>query len=191
MTNCIEISMEPLIKEIEASLQAIVEKFREELSGVRSNRPSVQLVENIAVASYGQQMTVKQMGSLSIRLPRDIEISVWDKSVMGAVMKAIQDSGAGLSVTNDGNIIRATLPALTAERHEEFAKLVKKMAEQWKIQIRARRDDIMKKVNAAEEEGGWGEDQVFKGKEKIQKVVEEANKKLEALLERKLAEFAQ
>jgi ribosome recycling factor len=183
--------MEPLIKEIEASLKDIIGRFTEELQSVRSNRPSVQLVENIPVDSYGQQMTIKQMGSLSIRPPRDIEISVWDKSVMPAVMKALQDSGAGLSVTNDGTTIRASLPTLTSERREEFAKLVKKMSEQWKIQIRSRRDDIMKKVNAAEEEGGLGEDQVFKGKEKIQKAVEEANKKIDALLEGKLVEFAE
>lgn len=183
--------MDQFIKELESHLAAIITHLEGELQSVRSNRPSVQLIENIPVEAYGQTMTVKELGSLSIRPPRDIEITCWDKSVMGAVMKGIQDFGGGLSVGSDSSVVRVSLPSLTNERREEYSRLAKKMTEQDKIQIRARRDDINKKVKAAEEEGALSEDQAFKGKERIQKVVDEANRKADALLEAKLGELAE
>ncbi|MFH1246538.1 MAG: ribosome recycling factor [Candidatus Liptonbacteria bacterium] len=183
--------MDQFVKELEQSLQAIIQKLHDDLQTVRSNRPSVQLVENVRLECYGQPMTVKQVGSLSIRPPRDIEISVWDKSIVGAVTKAIQDANIGLSLSGDGSLIRASLPVLTNERREEFSKMAKKMAEQTHIQIRARRDEINKKVKTAEEEGASSEDQAFKGKEKIQKMVDDTNKRTDALLDAKLAELAE
>ncbi len=183
--------MDQYVKELEGGLQMAIDHLKEEFQSVRSNRPSVQLVENIKVEAYGQTLTVRELGSLSIRPPRDIEISLWDQSIIPAVMKAIQDAGGGLSVGNNGNMIRASLPMLTDERREEFSKLAKKITEQAKIAIRARRDEINKKVKAAEEEGELSEDQAYKGKERIQKSVDEANKKADAILDAKLAELAE
>lgn len=183
--------MDTFIKELEAALQRVNNRLHEDLQTVRSNRPSVQLVENIPVEAYGEQMTVRQLGSLSIRPPRDIEIACWDKNVVGAVTKAIQDAGIGFSVGNEGMIVRASLPVLTDERREEFGRLAKKMTEQAKIQIRARRDEMNKKVKAAEEAGTISKDQAFMGKERIQKIVDGANKRADTMLESKLAELAE
>lgn len=183
--------MDLFIKELEMALKGVTQRLQEELQAVRSNRPSVQLVENIPVDVYGQSMTIKQLGSLSIRPPRDVEITVWDKTVIGAIMKAIQDANAGLSAGNDGMVIRASLPVLTDERRQEFSKIAKKIVEQAKIQIRAKRDEINKKVKAAEDEGVLSEDQAFKGKERLQKVVDESNKFAELLLNKKLEELAE
>jgi ribosome recycling factor len=183
--------MDQYLKELEGGLQMAIDHLKEEFQSVRSNRPSVQMVENIKVEAYDQTLTVKELGSLSIRPPRDIEISLWDQSIMPAVMKAIQDAGGGLSVGNSGNIIRASLPTLTNERREEFSKLAKKIAEQGKIAIRMRREEVNRKVKAAEEEGALSEDQAFKGKERIQKSVDEANKKVDAILDAKLSELAE
>lgn len=183
--------MDSYLKELAAALAALLAHLQTELGGVRSNRPSVQIVENVMVEYYGQKMPLQQVASLSIRPPRDIEINVWDKEAVAPAMKAIQEANIGLSVSNDGNIIRGSLPALTAERREEFMKLAKRIVEEAKIQIRMRRDETNKKVKAAEEEGALNEDQVFKGKEQIQKAVDEANKKAEALLEGKVKELSE
>lgn len=181
---------EKLIKELEGEFGVIFSKIKEELNMVRSNRPSVAILENIKVNVYDQWMTVQQLGSLSVQPPKDILITIWDKNAVGAIMKAIEDAKIGLSVSNDGNVIRASLPVLTDERKQELAKLVKKISENYRIQVRARRDEAMRKVKAAEDSGDVNEDQEFKLKEKIQKQVDEANKKIEDLVEKKLSELA-
>ncbi len=183
--------MDVYIKELQTALQGAVQYFHEELQGVRSNRPNPQLVENVAVLAYGQNLTVKEVGSLSIVPPRTIEINVWDKTIVPTVAKAIEDAKSALSVSNDGSTIRVTLPALTDERRAEFSKLAKKIAETARIQIRGQRDDIMKKVKAAQDAKMVSEDQVFKGKERLQKVVDDANQKIESALEAKLKEISE
>ena len=181
--------MEPFLKELESALGAIVQKFTDNLRVIRSNRPSVELLEGVKVVYYDQPMQVQQLGSLSIRPPRDIEIQVWDKNAVASVVKAIEDAKMGMSVTNDGNVVRVSLPPLTDERRAEFEKLVRKMSEASRIQVRSHRDDVMKKMKAAEDEKKLSEDQAFKGKEQVQKMVDDTNKKIEAALEQKVKEL--
>ncbi len=178
-------------KELDNALRAVLEHFQNELQGVRSSRPNPQLVEDIPVMAYDQHMTVKQMGSITIQPPRDILITLWDSSVVQTVVKAIQDGRPGLSVSNTGNVIRATLPALTDERRAEFTKLAKKIAEAARIQIRTHRDDVLKKLKAAQDRKELPEDAAFKAKEAAQKVVDGANGKVESQLTAKLAELAE
>ena len=183
--------MDIYVKELESGLQNVFQHFHEEFQGVRSNRPNPQLVENVSVEVYGQNLTIKEVGSLSIVPPRTIEVNVWDKSIVPTVAKAIEEAKSGLSVSNDGTTIRVNLPTLTDERRAEFSKLAKKIAESARIQVRGRRDDIMKKIKAAQDSKALSEDQVFKGKEQLQKVVDGANHKIETALEAKLKEIAE
>ncbi len=180
-----------LTKELEHDLKIVAEKLRNELAMIRGSRPSVDLLENIKVNLYEQEMTIKQLGSISIIPPRGIQISVWDKNAVGAVMKAIENAKIGLSVSNDGNNIIATLSQLGTERREELSKLVRKQSEHSRIQVRANRDDFIKKLREAESEKKANEDEVFKTKEKIQKLVDEANKQIESVVEKKLQELAE
>lgn len=182
---------EKFLRDFEAELRALAEKLREGLKMIRSNRPSVELIEGIRVTVYEQQMIIQQLGSITIQPPRDILISVWDKNAAGAVAKAIGDAKIGLSVSNDGNVIRASLPILTDERKAELSRLVKKTAEEARIQIRTRRDEAMKKVKAAQDSKEINEDQEFKIKEKLQKVVEDINGQIEKVLEAKLKEISE
>ena len=179
---------EQRLKILESQLRAAVEKLREELKMIRGNRPSMDLVEGILVNYYEQETPIKQLGSLSILPPRSIQVSVWDKNAVGPIMKAIEKAKIGLSVSNDGNNIIATLSPLVAERREELAKLIKKVSENFRIQVRAYRDEAVKKLKDAETAKELTEDDVFKTKEKIQKAVDEANKKIENLVEGKLRE---
>ena len=181
--------MQEFLKELESALGAVVNKFSEELRAIRSNRPSVELLEGIKVTYYDQPLSVQQLGSLSIRLPRDIEIQVWDKSAVAPIVKAIEDAKMGLSVTNDGNIVRVSLPSMTDERRAEFEKLVRTLSEKSRIHVRSHRDDIIKKIKAAEDAGTLSEDQAFKGKEQVQRIVDGANQKIEAALENKIREL--
>ncbi len=177
------------IKEFEASLKAALERLREEFAAIRGNRPSVELLENIKVSYYGQMLTIKQVGSLSVRPPREIEIHIWDKDAVQPVAKAIEDAKTGLSVSSEGNLLRVFLPALTNERRQELIKFARKTAEAARIQVRSMRDEAIKKLKAAEEKKEIAEDNFFKAKEKIQKTIDEVNKNVESALEEKIQEI--
>jgi len=181
--------IEKFLKESEVELKALAQVLDGELKMIRSNRPSVELLEGIKVNLYEQWMTIRELGSIGLQMPRDILISVWDKTAIGAVVKAIEDAKIGLSVSSDGNVIRASLPVLTDERKVELSKLIKKNVEEMRIQVRNKRDEAMKKVKAAKDAKEVNEDQEFKVKEKLQKLVEDINGQIEKLLENKLKEI--
>ena len=178
-----------IIKELEQKMTSLVEFLRQELMGVRSNRPSPRLVEDIPVEVYGQRMTVRQVGAISIQPPSSILISVWDKDVVNTVAKAIESSNLNVVANTDGTTIRINLPALTDERRQQIIKMVKKEVEEAKIKVRSLRDDENKRVALEAEEGNLTEDEKFKLKEQIQEVVDRGNKELDQLLEKKIVEI--
>jgi len=182
---------EQYLKDLDFALRAVVEKLREELRAIRGNRPSVDLVQDLKVNVYDQILTIKQLGSLSVIPPRAIQIGVWDKSSVGPVVKAIEDAKIGLSVSNDGNNVIATLSQLHDERRDELTKLVKKNGEGVRIQVRARRDEAMKRIKEAEAGKSMSEDEAFKTKEKIQKLTDEANKNIENVVVGKIKELGE
>lgn len=184
-------NIEKNIKEFDVSLKTGLERLKEEFGGIRGNRPSVELLENIKVNCYGQTLAIRQVGSLSVKPPREIEIHVWDKEAVHPAMKAIEDAKIGFSVTNDGNLIRVSLPMLTDERRRELIKLAGKIAEAAKIQIRSLRDEAIKELKTAEGKKEINEDGFFNAKEEIQKTVDETNRKIEAILEDKIKEVEQ
>ncbi len=177
--------------ELQKMLDGTVAHLEEELASLRSNRPSVELVERMPVMLYDQPMTIRQLGSLSIEPPRTVLVSLWDQNAVGPVVKAIQEAQVGLSVTNDGNTVRATMAELTSERREELAKTVKKTAEAARISIRNHRDEVMKKVKGAKEAKEITEDDEFSIRDALQKKVDAANKRVDELTERKLTSIAE
>ena len=182
---------EELIKNLEAGLSVAAQKLKQDFGQIRGNRPSADLMQDIKVNLYDQALSIRELGSLSILPPRTIQITVWDKNAVGAVMKAIEGSHLGLSTTNDGMNIRATLSPLGDERREEMTKLVKKTAEATRIQIRAKRDETMKHLKDAESKKEITEDEIFKAKEKVQKAVDKTNGEVEAMVNAKLQELGE
>lgn len=178
-----------ILKKLENSLREIIENLKQELAGIRTNRPTAKLVEDIKVDYFGQILTIKQMGSISIVPPREIDITVWDRQAVSLVVKAIESSKLGISANIDGNIIKVNLPQLTDERRQELIKLVKSLIEESRIKIRARRDEINKQVEALFKEKKISEDQKFKNKDKIQEAIDKANKEIEKLLLMKIKEI--
>lgn len=176
-------------KELEQKMTSLIEFVRQDLMGVRSNRPSPRLVEDIRVEVYGQQMTVRQVGAISIQPPASILISVWDKDSVSAVAKAIESSSLNVVANVDGTTIRINLPALTDERRKEIIKMVKKEIEEAKIKVRSLRDDENKRIAREAEEGNLTEDEKFRLKEQIQATVDKGNKELDQLLEKKTQEI--
>ena len=182
---------EQIVKDLEASFSAVTQKLKQELGQLRGNRPSPDMIQDIKVSLYDQMLTIRELGSLSVLPPRTIQITVWDPGAIGAVMKAIEDAHLGLSTNNDGNNIRATLSALGDERRDELSKLVKKTAETTRIQVRAKREDAVKRLKEAEASKTITEDDAFRGKEKIQKATDKANGDVEAMVKSKLDELGE
>ncbi|MEK7464223.1 MAG: ribosome-recycling factor [Patescibacteria group bacterium] len=169
----------------------IIAELKNELIGVRTNRPNAGLIENIKANYYEKLTPVKQLGSISISPPRDLIMQVWDQSAIPAIAKAIESSNLGLSVSVDGNVIRIHLPQLSSERREELVKHIKKVTEGYKIQLRHKRDQANKQVQADSDSGEIGEDQKFKLKKQIQDEVDKVNAELEKLLETKIKEISE
>jgi ribosome recycling factor len=182
---------EQFLKDLDAALSGVVAKFKQDLGQVRSNRPSPDMIQDLKVNAYDQMLSIRELGSLSVLPPRTIQISLWDASAVGAVVKAIEQAHLGLSVTNDGNTIRATLSSLGDERRDELTKLVKKSAEAARIQVRGKREETIKRVRDAEAGKTITEDDSFKSKEKIQKAVDKANGDIETATNGKLAELGE
>lgn len=163
--------------------------FEGELAKLRTGRAHPGLVEGLLVDYYGTQTPVKQMASVTVPEPRQILISPWDKGALASIETTVRESDLGLNPMNDGIGVRITLPALTEERRKELVKVLNTKAEEGKIAIRSVREDIWKDIQEVEKEGLIGEDDKFRGKDDLQKVVDEYNQKLEVLREKKEGEI--
>ncbi|MEK9154701.1 MAG: ribosome recycling factor [Patescibacteria group bacterium] len=175
--------------DLEKRLNDTINHFKEQLSVIRGGRPSPKLVEDIAVDYFGQKLFVKQLASIGVIPPREIQISVWDKQAVSLIAKAIEVSNLNVSANTEGNLIRINLPPLSSERREELVKIAKKESEEIKIKIRTIRDEMNKKIVHQEEEGKINEDEKFKLKEQVQKSVDKTNKEIENILGNKIKEI--
>jgi ribosome recycling factor len=178
-----------ILKNLEEKISQGISYFRDQLSGIRGGRPSSKMVEDIAVDYFGQRLTVKQLGSITVIPPREINISVWDKNSATLILKAIEASNLNVSANLDGNAIRINLPPLSGERRQELAKLVKKESEEARIKMRAVRDDANKEISKRADNGEMGEDDKFKFKDDIQKTIDKANQEIERIVENKIGEI--
>ncbi len=182
---------EEIVKELESALVSVTGKIKQDFAQLRGNKPSPDMVQDIRLSLYDQTLSIRELGSLSVLPPRTIQITVWDPGAVSAIVKAIEGAHLGLSTTNDGQNIRCTLSPLGNERREELGKLVGKMAEAARIQIRARREEAMKRLKDAKGSSAITEDDEFKGKEKIQKSTDKANAEIEAMVKGKIAELGE
>lgn len=181
--------MEGQVEIVKKEGETIMGSLKKAYSGVRASRPNTALVEDLKVEYYGQVMPVKQLGTVGVRPPREIDIQVWDQNAVPLVVKAIESSSLNLSANVTGNSIRINLPELSRERREELTKYVKKITEEHRIQLRHLRDEANKKVQSSFDTGEIAEDQKFKLKESIQKEVDKINEEVEKLLENKIREI--
>lgn len=177
------------LADFEKRANLILENLKKELSGLRGGQPTPKLVEDLKADYFGQLVPIKQLGSISVAPPREIDIKVWDKNAVAAVVKAIENSGLGLTANTAGNLIRLNLPPLSEERRQEIIKLAKKTAEEFRIQLRHFRDECNKQINKKESGGEIDEDQKFKLKAEVQKITDKITGDIEKSLENKVKEI--
>lgn len=150
---------------------------------------SPQLLDSIVVESYGQRMPLNQIGSVSIADAKSLLVTPWDASQVKAVEKAITVANLGVSLKTDEKGVRVFFPDLTSERREMLTKIAKEKHEQAKITLRGVRDEVVKDIEAKEKEGGMGEDDKFRFKGDMQKLIDVSNKLLEEIFTRKEKEI--
>ena len=167
------------MKEIQNKLQQqmdkTIEALKHEFSTIRAGRANAQMLDKIRVDYYGTPTPINQVGSISVPEPRTLMINPWDKSAMKDIETAIRNSDLGLNPTNDGEVIRLNVPALTEERRKELCKQAKKASEDFKVRIRNERRDANDKLKKLEKEE--------KAQDNVQKMTDKYIKEIDTLLD--------
>lgn len=154
--------MSDVILEMSEKMEKSVDAFRGELSKVRTGRASLAILDGINVDAYGSAMPLIQVGTLTIPESRMIAIQPWDPQMLPAIEKAIMKSDIGLNPVNDGKIIRLNIPMLTEERRKDLVKMVKKIAEDFRVAIRNARRDAIETLKKQKKDKEISEDDLFK-----------------------------
>src|SRR6187455_117701 len=167
--------------EVKKRMDATLEHVRRELTGLRSGRPSVALLDPVQVEAYGTTMPLNQVASLSIPEPTLIVAQPFDPTLMGAIERAIRSSNLGLNPTNDGKVVRIPVPPLTEERRKELSKLVHKYAEDGRNGVRQVRRDANDRLKKLLKDHQISEDDERRGLEQVQKLTDDHVKMIDDL----------
>jgi ribosome recycling factor len=149
-----------------------VEAMERDLVGIRTGRASTSLVERIHVDYYGTQTALNQLAGISVPEPHQIVIQPWDRSVLGAIEKAILKSDIGLTPNVDGTVVRLNIPTLTEERRRDLVRVVHKRMEEARVEIRNLRRDAADHLKKQERDGELGTDEVHRLLESVQRTTD-------------------
>jgi ribosome recycling factor len=163
-------------------MDGALETLRREFAGLRAGRAHPALLDPVKVRAYGQEMPLNQVGTVGTPEPRMLTVQVWDKSLVGAVEKAIRDAGLGLNPATDGILVRIPIPQLTTERRNELAKMAHKYAEGAKVSVRGVRRDGMEQIKTFEKKHEIGEDVAKDWHDEVQKLTDSYVKKVDEAL---------
>lgn len=179
------------IKALEKRMDGALASLKTEFSGLRTGRASVHLLDTVHVTAYGASMPLNQVASVSAPEARMLAVSVWDKSMVGAVDKAIREANLGLNPVVDGQTLRLPIPPLSEERRKDLVKLAGKFAEAAKIAVRNVRRDGNDQLKAAEKKGDINEDQLKVKSADVQKLTDKMVQAVDDLLKAKEQEIMQ
>lgn len=183
--------MDPVLTHTSEKIEAALHHFKMEIAGIRAGRANPSLIENIPVEAYGGKMKLNELGNISAPQPTLLTVQVWDASILDNVIKAIQEANLGLNPSNEGNLIRLSIPPLTAERREEFIKLLHQKIEQARVEIRQIRHDFRNAWKEQQEKGEFGEDEFFRREKMLQELVDKKILEAEELGKAKEEELIQ
>ncbi len=182
-------SLREFIDKVKPEFEKSFRFLQAEIDKIRTSRANPSLVEDLEVTCFGQKFTLKQLAAISTPEPNQIVIQPWDQSYIEPIEKAVSNSGLGMSAVVDKNVIRLSLPLLTEEYRKSLVKVLNAKAEEGRQTMRHWREDCWNKIQKAEKEGALSEDDKFKGKDELQKLIDEYNKKIKELIEQKEKEL--
>lgn len=162
-------------------IKEIKEWLLKELGSVRTGRASIALFDGVRVESYGSKLPLAQVASVAVEDARTIRITPWDLSLIGHIEKAISSAELGVSTASDERGVRAIFPALTEETREDILKIAKSRLEQAKVSLRGARDDAWHGIQKDEKDGAITEDEKFRRKDEMEKMIKDANDALDEM----------
>jgi ribosome recycling factor len=181
----------PNIAKYRERMDKSVAALKEEFGSLRTGRANSSLLDQVMVDAYGSTMPINQVGAVSVPEPRSITVSVWDKGLVVSVEKAIRNSGLGLNPVVEGQNLRIPIPPLTEERRKDLAKLASRYAEQQRVAVRNVRRDAMDDLKKAEKDGVISQDEHKRMEAEVQKITDEAIKRVDEALKTKEHEIMQ
>jgi len=181
--------VEELKKEVRAKMEKSLETLRHEFSQIRTGRASPALLDAIRVEYYGTMVPITHIANVSAPEARLLVVQPWDKSTLPAIEKAILSSDLGITPSNDGNVIRLSIPPLTEERRQELVKVVRRLAEDARVAVRNIRREAVERLRKAQKDGELSEDESRRAQKEVQEITDEYIKKVGEALAQKEAEI--
>jgi ribosome recycling factor len=178
-----------IMQKAKPEMDKVVTFFQGEIAKIRTGQASPALVEDVAVTIAGQKLPLKQLASISTPERRQLLIAPWDHSYLEPIEKALQQSSLGTSPIVEGNTIRVNLPQLTEEYRIQLAKVLSEKAEDARRTIRKAREDAWEEVQEKTKKGEIREDDKFRAKDELQKMIDGYGTKIEELVDRKKREI--
>jgi ribosome recycling factor len=170
------------VNELRRRMTGAFDVYKKELSGLRTGRAAVSLLEPIQVEAYGSHMPLSQLSTVNAPEPRMLTVQVWDKTMVKAVEKAIREANIGVNPMVEGQLIRVPMPPLTEDRRKDMVKLAHKFAEQARVSIRNIRRDGMEALKHLEKDHKITEDEHRQRGTDVQKLTDELVKKVDETL---------
>ncbi|MCC3357441.1 ribosome recycling factor [Bacillus sp. REN16] len=177
------------LNQVKDKMSKAVQALSRELATVRAGRANPAILDKVSLDYYGAPTPLNQLASINVPEARMLVIQPYDKSVLGDMEKAIQKADLGLNPTNDGSIIRISIPPLTEERRRELVKLVKKYAEESKVAVRNVRRDGNDELKKLEKNGEITEDELRSLSDDVQKITDESINKIDSVAKEKEKEI--
>jgi len=169
-----------------------IESFVNDLSKIRTGRAHTSLLDHISIEYYGTATPLTQAANVSVEDARTLSITAWDKSMVGAIEKAILESDLGLNPATAGTVIRVPIPTLTEERRKDLIKVVKAEAEKARVAIRNIRRDVLSDIKSLEKEKEISKDELKKAETDVQSITDAKVKEVDKILaekEKEMMEF--
>jgi len=180
-----------ILEKFKPEMDKAVAFLDRELSKIRTSRATPALVEDIVVNCFGQNFPLKQLASISTPEARQILIQPWDKSYVEGIVSALSKTGTGSNPIVDKDAIRINLPPLTEDYRKDLLKLVSAKEEETRQAVRRQREEAWSRIQTLAREGQIREDDKFRGKDELQKLIDEYSKKIDGVGEKKRKEISE
>ncbi len=178
-----------IYSETEEKMKKAVEAVQKELASIRTGKATTALLDGIRVEYYGNMVPLNQVASVSAPEPKLLVIQPWEKKMIEGISRSILKSDLGLNPSSDGNVIRLAIPPLTEERRKDLVKLVKKLAEEGKVEVRNIRREGNEALDRSEKKKEISEDDNRKSQERIQKLTDKYIEAIDKVVKAKEAEI--
>eukprot|EP00591_Stephanopyxis_turris_P006203 CAMPEP_0195527458 /NCGR_PEP_ID=MMETSP0794_2-20130614/29148_1 /TAXON_ID=515487 /ORGANISM="Stephanopyxis turris, Strain CCMP 815" /LENGTH=240 /DNA_ID=CAMNT_0040658361 /DNA_START=41 /DNA_END=763 /DNA_ORIENTATION=- len=170
------------VEEADDKMQKSVESVKKNLASIRTGRANANLLDRVMVSYYGADTPLNQLAGVSVTSAQQLTVDPYDKTCIGDIEKAIMEADLGINPNNDGTVIRINIPSLTEERRKELLKQCKSLGEEGKVGVRNVRKAGVAKIKKLEKDSAIGKDESLDGLDEIQKLTDQYNKEIEAIV---------